>query len=118
MSAQVTYFLVLAANRKVADLDTKHQEMEKEKKEQNHGELLITILLSSKGVRVVPLEKARTINHVVGRSSSKCVKLTKCLQQTSNPKIAESFGSKPKLGCQVYHNNIVFTSALHTLGRC
>ena len=47
MSVKIMYFLVLAANRKVADLETKIQEIEKEKKEQNHGELLITIPLSS-----------------------------------------------------------------------
>ena len=58
MSVKITYFLVIAANRKVADLETKIQEIEKEKNEQNHGELLITILLSSKGVRVAQLEEA------------------------------------------------------------
>ena len=58
MSVKITYFLVLASNRKVADLETKIQEIEKEKKEQNHGELLITILLSSKRVRVAQLEEA------------------------------------------------------------
>ena len=49
MAALITYFVVLAANRKVADLETKIEEIEKEKNEQNHGELLFTIILHSKG---------------------------------------------------------------------
>ena len=40
------------------------------------------------------------------------VKLTKSLQQASNPKIAGTFGSRPKLGGPVYHNNIVGTTIL------
>ena len=52
MSVKITYFLVLASNRKVAGLEFKIQEIEKEKREQNHGELLFTITLSSKGAKV------------------------------------------------------------------
>ena len=37
--------------------------------------------------------------------------LAVCLQQAFNPKIAGSFGSRPKLGGP-------FTSAFHTLGKC
>ena len=44
MSVDMT-FVILAANRKVADLETKIQEIEREKREQNNGELLITIIL-------------------------------------------------------------------------
>ena len=61
-------------------------------------------------VRVAQLEEAWTVNHAVGRSSPSWTKLTKSLQQASNPKkIAGSFGSRPKLGGCVYHNNIVCT---------
>ena len=42
-----THFIVLAANRIVTDLETKIQEIERERKEQNSGELLITIILCS-----------------------------------------------------------------------
>ena len=49
----------------------------------------------------------------VGRLSLSWVKLTKSLQQASNPKIAGSFGSRPKLGGPVYHNNIVGTLKIH-----
>ena len=59
------------------------------------------------GVRVAQLEEAGTVNHSVGRLSHSCVKLTKSLQQASNPKVAESFGSRLKLGGPMYHNNIV-----------
>ena len=38
-------------------------------------------------VRVERLEEAWTVNHAVGRSSPSWVKLTKSLQQTSNPKL-------------------------------
>ena len=48
---------VLAANRKVADLEAKIQKIEKEKKEQNQGEFLFTIILFSNGVRVAQLEE-------------------------------------------------------------
>ena len=57
-------------------------------------------------VRVAQLEEAWTVNHAVGRSSPSWTKLTKSLQQASNPKkAAESFGSRPKLKGCVYHNN-------------
>ena len=59
MAALITYFVVLAANRKVADLETKIQEMEKEKREQNHGELLIIIILCS-----IPLQSYTDILNV------------------------------------------------------
>ena len=52
MSAQIKYFLVLAANMKVAHLETKIQEIKKEKKEQNQGEFLFTTILFSKSVKV------------------------------------------------------------------
>ena len=55
------------------------------------------------------LIEAWAVNHVVGRSSPSWVKLTKILQQASNPKIAESFGSVSKLGGLMYHNIIVGT---------
>ena len=42
------------------------------------------------------LEEAWTVNHAVDGLSPSWVKLTKSLQQTSNPKIAVSFGSRPK----------------------
>ena len=38
--------------KKVTDLETKIQRMEEQQTEQNHGELLFTIILSSKGVKV------------------------------------------------------------------
>ena len=66
-----------------------------------------------KRVRVAQLEEAWTVNHVVGRSSLSWVKLTKSLQQAFNSKIAGSFGSRPKLGGLVYHNNIVGTLMIH-----
>ena len=44
------------------------------------------------------LEADWTVNHVVGRSSPSWVKFTTSIQQASNPKIAGSFGSRPKLG--------------------
>ena len=50
---------------------------------------------------------------MVGRSSLSCFKLTKSVQQPSNPKIAGFFGSRPKLGGPVYHNNIVGTLKIH-----
>ena len=59
------------------------------------------------------LEEAWTVNRVVGGSSPSCVKLTKSLQQAFNPKIAGFFGSRPKLGGPVYHNNIVGTLNIH-----
>ena len=59
------------------------------------------------------LVEAWTVNHAVGRSSPSWVKLTKSLQQASNPKIAGSFGSRPKLGGPVYRNNIVGTLKTH-----
>ena len=59
------------------------------------------------GIRVAQLEEAWTVNHAVGRSTPNWVKLTKRLQQASNPKIAGSFGSRPKIGGPVYHNNII-----------
>ena len=40
-------------------------------------------------------------------------KLTKSLQQAFNPKVAGSFGSRPKLTGPVYHNNIVGTVKIH-----
>ena len=59
------------------------------------------------------LEEAWTVNHAVGSSSPSWVKLTKSLQQAFNPKISVSFGSRPKLGGPVYHNNIVGTLKIH-----
>ena len=64
-------------------------------------------------VKVAQLEEAWTVNHAIGRSSPSWVKLTKSLQQASNPKIAGFFGSRPKLGDLVYHNNIVGTLKVH-----
>ena len=64
-------------------------------------------------VRMAQLVEAWTINHAVARSSPSCVKLTKNLQQAFNPKIAESFGSRPKLGGPVYNNNIVSTLKIY-----
>ena len=61
------------------------------------------------GVTVAQLVEAWTVNHVFGRSSPSWFKLTKSLQQAFNPKIAESFGSRPKIGGSVYHNNIIGT---------
>ena len=34
-------------------------------------------------------------------------------KQAFNPKTAEPFGSRPKLGCPVYHNNIMSTLNIH-----
>ena len=59
------------------------------------------------------LEEAWTVNHAVGRSSPSWVKLRKKLQQASNPKTAESFRSRLKLGGPVHHNNIVGTLKIH-----
>ena len=53
------------------------------------------------------LEEAWTVNHAVSRSSLGCAKMTKCLQQAFNPIIDGSFGLRPKLGCPLYHKNIV-----------
>ena len=53
------------------------------------------------------LEEAWTVNHAVDGLSPSWVKLTKSLQQASDPKNAECFGSRPKLGGPVYYNNIV-----------
>ena len=39
MSVKITYSLVLAANRKVTDLETKIQKLEERQTEQYHGEL-------------------------------------------------------------------------------
>ena len=47
MPVKIKYFLILAANRKVADLETKIEKIKEEKREQNNGELLITIKLYS-----------------------------------------------------------------------
>ena len=55
-------------------------------------------------VRLAQVVAAWTVNHAVGISSPSCVKLTKSLQQASNPKIAGF-----KLGCPVYHNNTMGT---------
>ena len=67
MAALITYFLVLAANRKVADLETKIQEMEKEKREQNRGELLIIIILCS-----IPLQSYTDIVNVSKKKNLLC----------------------------------------------
>ena len=67
----------------------------------------------SRCVRVAQLEEVWTVNREVGRSSPSWVKLTKSLQQAFNPKIAGFFGSRPKLGGPVYHNNIVGTLKIH-----
>ena len=66
--------------------------------------IVITALLS---VRVAQLVEAWTVNHAVSGSSPSWVKLTKSLQQAFNPKIADSFASKLKLGSPMYHSNIV-----------
>ena len=62
---------------------------------------------------VAQLEEAWTVNYVVGGSSPGCVKITKSLQQAFNPKIAGSFGSRPKLGNPVYHKYIVDMLKIH-----
>ena len=59
------------------------------------------------------LEEAWTVNHAVGRLSPSWVNMTKSLQQVSHPKIAGSFGSRPKLGGSVYHDNIVGTFKIY-----
>ena len=59
------------------------------------------------------LEEAWTVNRVVSGSSPSCVKLTKSLQQAFNSKIAGSLGSRPKLGCPVYHDIIVGTLTIY-----
>ena len=64
-------------------------------------------------VRVAQLEEAWTVNLVVGGSSPSCVIMKKSLRQAFNPKIAEFFGSKTKLGGSAYHNNIVGTLKIH-----
>ena len=61
------------------------------------------------GVRVAQLEEAWTVNHAVGRSSPSWVKQTKSCQQALNPKIAGSFGWRPKSRGPVYHDDIVGT---------
>ena len=53
------------------------------------------------------MEQAWTVNHAVGRSNPSCVTVTKSLQQASNPKTAESFGSRPKLGGHLCPSPIV-----------
>ena len=65
------------------------------------------------GVCAAQLEEAWPVNHAVGRSSSGCAKLTKSLQQAFNPKIAEFFGSRPKLEGSVHQNIIVSTFKIH-----
>ena len=63
-----TYCMVLelkTASKKVTELETKIQRMEEEQTEQNHGELLFTTILYSKGGRVVQLEEAWAVNHAV-----------------------------------------------------
>ena len=57
-------------------------------------------------------EEAWTVNHAVGGSSLSWVKLTKRLQQASNPKIDGSFGSRLEIEGSVCHNNIVNTLKL------
>ena len=51
-----------------------------------------------------------------------CVKLTKTRQQAFNPKIAKSFGLRPKPGGPMYHNNIGDTFKIHLcpsdIGKC
>ena len=59
------------------------------------------------------LVAAWTVNLAVGRSSPSWVKVTKSLQQASNPKVAGSFRLRPKPGGSVYHNNIVGTLKIH-----
>ena len=64
-------------------------------------------------VRVVQLEEAWTVNHAGGRSSPSWTKLTKSLQQAFKPKIAGSFGSRPKPEGHMFPNNIVDTLKIH-----
>ena len=59
------------------------------------------------------VERGWTVNHTVGGSSPSWVKLTKSLQQAFNPKIAGTFGLRPKLGGPVYSNNIMSTLKIH-----
>ena len=59
------------------------------------------------------LEKAWTVNYAIGRLSRSWVKLTKSLQQVSNPKMAGSLELRPKLKVPVYHNNIVNTLKIY-----
>ena len=65
------------------------------------------------GVRVAQLEEAWTVNHVGGRSSPSCVKLTKSLQQAFDPKISKLFGSGLKLRSPLYRNNIMGTLKIY-----
>ena len=75
--------------------------------------MLCILYIIHVNVRVVQLEGAYAVNHAIGRLSPCCTKLTRSLQQASNPKIAGSFISIPKLGDPVYHNNIAGTLKTH-----
>ena len=59
------------------------------------------------------MEEAWTANRAVDGSRPSCFELTKCLQQAFNPEITGSFGSRPRLGSPVYHNNISSTFKIH-----
>ena len=63
--------------------------------------------------RVAQLEEAWTVNHGVGRLSPSWVKLKKSSQQAYTPRIAGSFGPRPKIGGPMYHNNIVGMLKIH-----
>ena len=65
------------------------------------------------GARLAQLEEAWTVNHAVGRSSPSWDKLTKSLQQVSNPKHAGYVALRPKHGDLVYYNNIVSTFKIY-----
>ena len=67
------------------------------------------MFLVNKRVRVEQLEKAWAVNHAVGRQSPSWVKLTKSLQQASNPKMTGSFGSRHKLGGPIKNSPLFFT---------
>ena len=61
------------------------------------------------------MEEAWTVDRAVEGLTPSGLKLTRSLQQDINPKTALSFGSRPKFGDPVYHNNIVGTLKIHLL---
>ena len=92
-----TYCIVLAANRKVTDLETKIQEIEREKKEQNHGELLITIILCSMPLQsytdIVNVSKNKKIPIVIVLAANMIVTdLETKLQRMAEEKIEQNRG--------------------------
>ena len=70
-------------------------------------------LMNLQGVRIAQFEEAWTVNCVVGRSSPSWDKLSKSLQQSFNPKIAQTFGLRRRLGGAVDHNNKMGTLMIH-----